>query len=45
MKFLKFQENDGNVEIRCDNMDLCGDIVQVKILEILDFFLEYEWSK
>jgi hypothetical protein len=22
------QEADGNVEIRCDNMDLCGDIIQ-----------------
>ncbi len=25
---LTFQEPDGNVEIRCDNMDLCGDIIQ-----------------
>ena len=23
-----FKESDGNVEIRCDNMDLCGDIIQ-----------------
>ena len=34
-----FQESDGSVEIRCDNMDLCGDIVQALAVDYLG--LEY----
>ncbi len=29
------QEPDGGVEIRCDNMDLCGDIVQALAVDYL----------
>ena len=34
-KMFLNQEPDGGVEIRCDNMDLCGDIVQALAVDYL----------
>jgi hypothetical protein len=34
-KMFPNQEPDGGVEIRCDNMDLCGDIVQALAVDYL----------